>query len=118
MSILAAIGWVVAGAVAAGVLVTFWDEIRNWLNNVAADFVERQFGYGAREKMHKAITTIDKMMDKVRNNSIIYTKRNKLDTYFDKTTIISEASVYNIDEKVLNEIKQKGKLVQEFTYMQ
>ena len=39
MAILSAaglIGWVLLGAATTAVLVTFWDQIRGWLNNVAA----------------------------------------------------------------------------------
>jgi hypothetical protein len=90
--------------------------VKDWLNNVAADAVERVFGYGARNFMHRAIAKIDRVIDKVRNRSTIYTKKNNLDTHFLKTEIISEAPVYEIDREVLDEIKKQGELVQEFGY--
>ncbi|MFJ8258559.1 hypothetical protein ACIQ4Z_15030 [Peribacillus asahii] len=117
MSLLgAAIGWFILGGLAAGVLVTFWDEIKQWLNQVAADAVEKVFGYKARQTMHRAIAKIDRVMDKVRNTSTIYTKKNPLDTHFVKTDIIAEAPVHEIDQQVLNEIQKKKTLVQEFEY--
>ena len=70
------IGWVVATAVIGGaLLITFWNNIKNWLNNTAANAVERVLGYGARERMHRAVATIDKAMNKIRNRTVIYTKK-------------------------------------------
>jgi hypothetical protein len=66
--------------------------------------------------MHRAIAKIDRVIDKVRNRSTIYTKKNNLDTHFLKTEIIREAPVYEIDREVLDEIKKQGELVQEFGY--
>ena len=108
--------WILGGIIAAGALVTFWDNIANWLNQVAADVVEEKFGYSAREKMQKAITKIDRFMDKVRNRSTIFLKEDPLDTYYLRTEIEAEADVYEIDHKVIEEIKKKKELVQEFEY--
>lgn len=116
MALLTALAWVALGAAATGALVAFWDEIRNWLNNVAADIVERTFGYSARNKMQRALVKIDKVMDKVRNRSTIFVKENPLDTHYLKTDIIAEADVYSVDSKVLEEIRNKKELVEEFKY--
>jgi hypothetical protein len=111
-----AIGWLLVGGVAATFLVTFWNEIRDWLNQVAADAVEKVFGYKARQTMHRAIAKIDRVMDKVRNTSTIYAKKNPLDTHFVKTDIVAEGNVYEIDSRVLDEVQRKGSIVQEFEY--
>lgn len=116
MALLTTLGFVALGIVATGVLVSFWDEIRKWLNNVAADFVENTFGYSARNKMQKAIVKIDKVMDKVRNRSTIFVKENRLDTHYLKTEIVAEADAYSFDSKVLEEIRNKKELVEEFKY--
>jgi len=116
MSLLAALGWVILGGLAAGVLVTFWDEIRQWLNQVAADAVEKMFGYNARQTMQRAIAKVDRVMDKVRNRSTIYTKKNPLDTTLVKMDILGESPVHEIDQQVLNEIQRKKTIVQEFEY--
>lgn len=116
-SLAAVAGWALVGAVAAGVLTTFWDSIRGWLDNVAADFVEKHLGYNARQNMHRAVAVVGKVMDKVRNTSTIYSKKNRLDTYYDKTTIVAEQPVYKVDSEVLQAIEDnKGKLTQEFKY--
>lgn len=112
----ATIGWFILGAVATGILVSFWDDIRNWLNRFAANFIEKQFGYAAREKMQRAIVKIDRVMDRVRNHSTIYVKENPLDTHFLKTEVVAETKAYNIDSKILEEIKQNNRLVKEFEY--
>lgn len=116
MSILATVGWIAAGVIAAGALTVFWDEIKNWLTNVAADVVERAFGYSARDKMQRALVKIDRVMDKIKNKSTIFVKENRLDTYYLKTEIEAEAPVSSVDTKVLEEIRKKGQLVQEYTY--
>nr|WP_106782906.1 hypothetical protein [Lysinibacillus timonensis] len=116
MSILGALGWILLGAAATGILVTFWDEIRQWLNHVAADAVEKVFGYKARQAMLKAIAKVDRVMDKVRNKATVYTKKDPLDTHLIKTDIIAEADIYEIDQRILDEIRNKGSLVQEFEY--
>lgn len=116
MSLLAFIGWILVGVVATACLVTFWDEIRQWLNNSAADTVERILGYGARERMHKAVSRIDRVVDKVRNKTIVYTKKNDLDSYYDKTTLLAESPSYEIKHDILEEIRKSNGLVQEFQY--
>lgn len=116
MAIAKMVGWVVAGAVALGFLAKFWDDIKIWLNNVAADAVERALGYKARERMHKAVAVVDRVINTVRNTTTIFTKRNNSDTFFDKTTVIAEAEAYEIDADILKEIAKKNKLVQDFSY--
>lgn len=116
MSIIVGLGWVIAGIVATTALVTFWDNIRDWLNNVAADVVEKHFGYAARGKMQRALVKVDKVMDKVRNKSTIFVKKNRLDDHYYKTEIEAEAEEATIDQKVLDEIRKKGELTQEYKY--
>lgn len=110
------IGWALLGAVTATVLVTFWDQIRGWLNNVAANMVEKVFGYNARNNMQKAVAKVDRVMDTIRNKATVYTKKDHLDKYFVKTEIVAKAPVNKIDSGVLEEIKKQGVLVQEFGY--
>lgn len=115
------VGFVIAIAVGVflgSVLISFWDEIKMWLNGVAADCVEKHLGYNARTKMHKAISKVDKLVGKVRNVSTIYSKRNELDTYYDKTTVISEVEEYEIDKEVIQKINEENELIQEFEYRQ
>lgn len=116
MSLLGIGFWIIAGAVAASYLVKFWDSVQQWLNNVAADLVERLFGYDARDRMHKAVTRVDRFMDKIKNKATIYTKKNDYDNTYYKTDILAESSVYEIDSEVLEEIRKKGEIVQEFEY--
>ena len=110
------IGWVLLGAAATAVLVTYWDQIRGWLNNVAANTIEKVFGYNARNNMQKAVAKVDRVMDTIRNRATVYTKKDNLDKYFVKTDIVAKAPVNKIDSGVLEEIKKQGVLVQEFGY--
>ena len=115
--ILSTLGWFLAGAFLAGCLVHFWDDIKEWLNTVAADAVERAFGYNARACMHRAIATVDRFMSKLKNTSVVYSKKNPSDLYFDKTTIRCEMNTSEVDEDVWAEFdKNNNRLIQEFVY--
>lgn len=110
------IGWFIVGALVAGCLVAFWDDIRDWLNNTAADVVERVLGYNARKFMQRTVVAVDRVMNSIRNKSMIFTKKQMLSEYYDKVTITSEAPVREISNDILEEIEKKGKLVQEYNY--
>jgi hypothetical protein len=114
------IGWIIAGMIAGAVvtacLTIFWENIAVWLNNTAANAIEKVLGYGARNRMHRAVATVDRVMKKIRNQTIVYTKQHELDTHFHKTTLTSEAPIYEIDAEVLDEIEKNNKIVQEFIY--
>ncbi|MFW6030425.1 MAG: hypothetical protein ACOCRO_09260 [Halanaerobiales bacterium] len=114
--VLGIIGWVIVGALLAGAIAMFWDDIKNWLNNTAADAVERVLGYDARRNMHRAVARIDRVVDTIRNRTVVYTKRNHLDTYYDKVTLSAEAAPYEIDNDVLKKLRQEGELIQKFEY--
>lgn len=107
---------VVVGVALAVILDKFWDSIANWLNNTAADVVGRTLGYNARKNMQRAVVTVSRIRDKLRNHGVIYTKKNPMDSYFVKATYETEAPAYQVDEDILNEIDTKGKLVNEFQY--
>lgn len=115
--ILETLGWILLGAAAAGALVYFWDEIRDWLNSVAADAVERAFGYSARNTLHRAVACVDRLMYKLKNKSVVYSKKSPSSLYFDKTTITCEIGIEDVDEDVLSEFeKNDNRLIQEFKY--
>lgn len=115
--LLTTIGFFIAGAVIVGALARFWDDIKNWLNTVAADAVEAHLGYSARNNMQKAVAIVDRILNVVKNKSIIYTKNNPSDTYLDKTTITCEAKVSDIDDDIIQEIQKNGNHVtQKFDY--
>lgn len=114
---LIATGWVIVGAVLmVGAFLYFWNDIKEWLNNTAANVVQKYIGYDARKAMQKAICTVDRVVNTIQIRSQIYYKRNRLDTFYDKVTLEASAPVYEFDEKILSEIQQKGKWVQEFQY--
>lgn len=101
-------------ALAAGAaMVAFWDDIKNWLNRVAADAVERAFGYQARNHMQKAVVVVDRLVGKLRNTSTVYTKKEATQTYFDKTTIVSELEEEHVDDEVIRKIADNNNRVTE-----
>ena len=111
------IGWVLVGAVLTGALLYFWNDIKAWLNNTAADAVERILGYSARKAMQRAICAVDRVVNTSRTQATVYYKRNRLDAYCDKVVLEATAPTYEFEEEVLSDIKEKGKLEQEFKFM-
>lgn len=117
MSFLAALGWVIFGAVVVSCLVAFWDDIKDWLNYTAADFVERHLGYNARVRMQKAVSRVTRIGDKLFNRTIVYTRKSAYDDYYDKTTMEADDHISNIDQDVLEELrKANNELLQQFEY--
>ena len=113
---LGVIGWVLVGAILTGALLYFWNDIKEWLNNTAADVVQRYIGYDARQAMQRAICVADRVVNMIRTRSQVYYKRNRLDTYYDKVVLEASAPVYEFDVDILLELDKKGKLEQEFQY--
>ena len=109
--------FLIVGAIMGGAaLVHFWDDIKNWLNQVAGDAVERLFGYQARQNIHKAVAIIDRVVNKIKNTSVIYSKKSPTATYFDKTTVTAETGIQNVEADVLKELSKNGnRLTQEFS---
>ena len=114
---LGVLGWVLVGAVLTGALLYFWDDIKAWLNTTAADVVQRYIGYNARKALQRATCIVDRVVNKLRTRATVYYKRSIMDDYLDKVTLEATAPVYEFDEEVLDEIREKKTLVQEFKYM-
>lgn len=110
------LGWILAGAVLAGALLYFWNDIKEWLNNTAADVIERVLGYNARKAMQRAVCTVDRVVDNVRTRAVVYSKRHSLASHYDKVSIEATEPVYEVDQEVLSKLQQEGRLVQEFQY--
>lgn len=110
------LGWILVGAILTGALLYFWNDIKDWLNNTAADVVQRYIGYDARKAMQRAICVADRLINKVRVRSKVYYKRDWLATVIDVVTIETTAPEYEFDTDVLDEIKEKGELEQEFVF--
>jgi len=110
------IGWVIVGAVLTGALLYFWNDIKAWLNNTAADAVERVLGYNARKAMQRAVCIADRVVNSLRTQATVYYKRHPLDTFVDRVRLEATAPVYEFDEEVLTKIKEEGQLQQEFEF--
>ena len=113
---LALLGWILLGAVAVGAFAYFWDDIKEWLNNTAADAVGRALGYNARRNMQRAVCVADRVMRAVRVRSTIYTKQNPQSIYIDKVVIEGSIPESDVDYDVIQEINNKGSIIQEFVY--
>ena len=121
------IGWVIAGAIglALGATVAavtlsdkLWEKVRHWLNNTAANVVERVLGYKARQNMHRAITKVGNIRDRlVHRNAVVYTKLDRMDSFYKKVTYEASASVEQFDDDILEQIRRERELTQEFEYI-
>lgn len=119
MGLFLATGFVLAAAAATlltTAVIAFWNDIKDWLNNTAANVVQKYIGYDARQAMQKAVCKADRVMNKVRNVSEVYYKKNRLDTYYDKVTMETEAPAYEINQEVLDEIAKSGSIIQTMEY--
>lgn len=117
------IGWVIAGlvgvvlgATAVTMIDKFWDNIASWLNNTAADAVEKVLGQNARKNMHRAVITVGRLRDRIHNNAVVYAKQHITDSFYEKITYSADAPEYKVDEEVIAEIQKEGKLIQTFEY--
>lgn len=106
---------VLVGAAVALVAVAYWDRIKEWLNTIVADKIEKVFGYGARKRVHHAVTIVDKYMGRIRERAFVYVKKMNAagyDKYAEKQYKIIEGS----DTEIVKEIESKDAVIQEFTY--
>lgn len=110
------IGWVIVGAVLTGALLYFWNDIRDWLNNTAANAVERALGYNARKTMQRAVCRVDRIVNTLKTTAVVYNKKNPFDTHYDRVMLEATAPVYEIDTEVLDKIQEEGELIQELRF--
>lgn len=113
--------WIAIGALVFGAVKKYWDDIKSWLNTSALDAVEKHLGYDARCTMQKAVSKLVRVGDMAFNTTVITSKRNKLDKYFDKTTIEFEETTQELSQEygpeLLEEIKkQNQRIEQTFEY--
>jgi len=109
------LGWVLLGVAAAAIAVTYWDQIKQWLNTIVADKIEKVFGYGARKRVHHAVTIVDRVAAGIRERVFVFVRRTKgmgYDKYEEKQTKI----ITDVDEEVVREVEEKQAVIQEFTY--
>lgn len=104
------------GAAAMALVTAFWEDIKDWLNNTAADVVQKYIGYDARKAMQKAINKADRVMNKIRNVSQVYYRSDPLATHYDKVTMEVNAPTYEFDDEFVKTMDEQGSLVQEMKY--
>lgn len=112
------IGWIIASGVVFTVLAIkyFWEDIAAWLNNTAADAVEKALGYDAKKFMQRAVSRVTKGMSMLDNVTTVFTKKHATDNLLHKVTLRASAPIYEQDEDVLRELDSKNELINEFKY--
>ncbi len=106
---------VLLGMVAAALTMTYWDKIKQWLNTIVADKIEKIFGYGAKKRVHHAVTIVDRVASGIRNRVFVYV-RKKNGMGFDKYEEKQVKIFSDVEDDVISEINEKGPVIQEFTY--
>lgn len=95
----------------------FWEDIKDWLNNTAADAVQKYIGYDARRALQKAVNKADRVMDKIRNVSQVYYRSDPLATHYDKVTIEVTAPTYEFDDEFIKTINEQRTLTKDMDYV-
>ena len=107
--------WVLVGLIATAIAVTYWDKIKRWLDTIVADTIEKVFGYGARKRVHHAVTIVDKVATGIRERVFVYVSKPNaqgFDKYMEKQVRV----ISDVEEDVVKEINEKGSVIQEFKY--
>jgi hypothetical protein len=107
--------WIIVGLAATALTVAYWDRIKNWLNTVVADRLEKVMGYGARKRLHHAVSIADKVAGGIRNRLFIYVKK-KNGVGYDKMEEKLLDDFNTVEDTIVQEINEKGPVIQEFTY--
>ncbi|MDR1532903.1 MAG: hypothetical protein LBS62_12140 [Clostridiales bacterium] len=109
-----------AGLAVGAVLTKYWDNIRAWLNNEAADWVERNLGYKARRGLFKAVSVADTIFRQLNGRSVAFntsTLFSKMsgDSYT-KTVITHYDRADELGDEWLDDVRNNN--VQELDYRQ
>ena len=98
----------VAVAVGVGLLVAFWDKIREWLTGVVADFIESTFGAQGRAYFTAAVVAVDKVIIGAREaiRKVVNVRFGKMDKLyklqeFDSTANYTKEELDEIDKNVV-----------------
>ena len=103
------------GAAVLALTITYWDKIKRWLDTIVADRIEKVFGYGARKRVHHAVTIVDRVASGIRERVFVYVGKvtgKGYDKYEEKQVRI----LSDVEDEVVKEINEKGPVIQEFTY--
>ena len=109
------IGWVLLGLAATALTIAYWDRIKRWLDTIVADKIEKIFGYGARKRVHHAVSIADRVASGIRNRVLVYVKKQNgigYDKYEEKECKVIE----DVEAEIVEEINEKGPVIQEFSY--
>lgn len=109
------LGWILLGLAATTIAITYWDKIKRWLDTIVADKIEKVFGYGARKRVHHAVTIVDKVTAGIRERVFVYVGK-KTGAGYDKYEEKQVRILSDIEDEVIKEINEKGSVIQEFTY--
>ena len=94
----------------------FWNDIREWLDNVAADVVQQYVGYDARDTMRKAVITAERLNDDICVIAQVYYCKDFSSDHYDKVTMEMKAPTDGFDDEFIKIITEQGILKREVEY--
>ena len=98
----------------------FWNDIKDWLNNTAADVVQPYVGYDARKALRRAVITAERCDEDICVIAHVYYQSDPLATHYDKVTMKVTMKVtaptYEFDDEFIKTINEQQILTQEIQY--
>lgn len=106
-----------AAAVAALTVLAYayWDRIKQWIETILADRVERVLGYGARKRLHHVVSIADKTARGIRNRVYVYVNKITGKGY-EKMEEKRLDDISVVEEDIIKEIDEKGPIIREYKY--
>ena len=109
---------VLVGAALLGLTVlaiAYWDKVKQWIETILADRLEKVLGYGARKRLHHVVSIADKTARGIRNRVYVYIKKITGKGY-EKMEEKRLDDISVVEEDIIKEIDEKGPIIQEFKY--
>ena len=94
----------------------FWNDIKDWLNNTAADVVQEYIGYDATKAMQKAVIIAERRDDDICVIAHVYYQSDPQATHYDKVTMEVTAPTDEFDDELIKTINEQRILTQEIQY--
>lgn len=95
---------------------SFWTAVKDWLNNTAANIVEKHLGYNARRQFVKSLCTAERQIDKIIGKDILYIRESPSAQKYKKLTVNHSSKSINYDQQLINYIDEERSIVNTMDY--